>query len=232
MNGHMLANHDHPLVAETAGKLVNGKGRVLDKLEALFLFVRDRIRFGFPPRWKEWDRVTASWVIESEFGYCNTKATLMVALCRASGIPARVHYGSINIDIMKGIFPAFTFPFMPTSGPHSWTEVEIEDAWKPIDSYINDEALFNSARIQLEQSGRTIGYSLACIDGRCSCEFNFGEKGFAQMGAVVEDHGVWDDPSQFFATDQYQTFNRFQQFLYPVMATLSNRNIGRLRARH
>jgi len=231
-NGQPLADHEHPLVAATARDLVNGKDSILDKLECLFLFVRDRIRFGFPTRWSGWDRVTASRVIESGFGYCNTKASLMVALCRACGISARVHYGSINADIMRGIFPSFAFPFLPNSGPHSWTEVEVEGSWKPIDSYINDEALFEASRARLEESRRSMGYSLAPIDGQCSCEFNFGEKGFVHMGAVVEDHGVWDDASQFFATEQYRTFNPFQQFLYPVMASLSNRNIRRLRAQH
>jgi hypothetical protein len=230
LDGHVLADHDHPLVIETAGRLAKGDDGVLDTLESLFLFVRDSISFGFPPRWSEWDRVTASRVIESGYGYCNTKATLMVALCRACGISARVHYGSIGVNVMRGIFPAFALPFLPDRGPHSWTEVEVEGAWQPIDSYINDEALFRAARVRLQESGRAIGYSLACVDGKCSCEFNFGKQGFAQMGAVVEDHGTWEDPSQFFATDRYVTFNAPQRLLYPVMAALSNRNIRKLRA--
>jgi hypothetical protein len=224
-----LADCEHPLVAKTARELVNGRTSDLDTLERLFLYVRDQIRFEFPPTWSEWDQVRASQVIQSGYGYCNTKATLMVALCRACGIAARVHYSLINVEIMRGIFPGFSFPFLPESGPHSWTEVEIEGAWKPIDSYINDQVLFTAARRRLEESSRTVGYSLACMDGKCSSEFNFGETGFVHMGAVVKDLGEWEDASQFFATEQYQTFNAFQQFLYPVMASLSNRNIKKLR---
>lgn len=224
-----LADHDHPLVVETARKLAEGKDSDLETLESLFLFVRDGISFQFPTSWREWDRVTTSRVIELGYGYCNTKATLMVALCRAGGIAARVHYGSIGIGIMRGIFPAFAFPFLPRTGPHSWTEVDIAGEWRPIDSYINDEALFRAARARLEESGRTIGYSLACVNGKCSCEFNFGDKGFVHMGAVVDDHGTWEDPSEFFATDRYVTFNAPQRLLYPLMATLSNRNIRRIR---
>jgi hypothetical protein len=225
-----LADSEHPLVAGTAEELVDGRASDLEKLELLFLYVRDQIRFGFPSRFSDWDKVRASQVIQSGFGYCNTKATLMVALCRASGIAARVHYSLINAQIMRGIFPGFSFPFLPESGPHSWTEVEIEGVWKPIDSYINDQALFTGARRRLEESGRTLGFSLACIDGKCSSEFNFGEKGFVHMGAVVEDLGVWEDASQFFWTEQYRTFSALQQFLYPIMASLSNRNIKKLRA--
>jgi hypothetical protein len=224
-----LSDFDHKLIVETAAKLVDGQHATLDKLESLFLFVRDSIRFGFPIRFKEFDRIKASAVIGAGYGYCNTKATLLVALCKASGIPARVHYGLIGVDVMRGIFPSFAFPFLPSAGPHSWTEVDIDGTWRPIDSYINDAALFKAARARLEESGRSMGYSLACVGGKCSCEFNFGEKGFAQMGAVVEDYGAWDDASQFFATEKYVFFNAVQRWLYPFLAAMSNRNIQKLR---
>jgi hypothetical protein len=226
----IFADHEHSLVSETANRITDGKSGVLDKLGALFLFVRDDIAFGFPSTFNGWDKVRASQIIESGTGYCNTKATLMVALCRACGISARVHYGLIDVGIMRGIFPVIAFPFLPDSGPHSWTEVEIDGLWKPIDSYINDAAFFKGARARLEQSTRPMGFSLSLIDGRCSCEFNFGEQGFVHMGAVVEDYGAWNDASEFFATPQYETFSGFQQLFYPVIATLSNRNIRKIRA--
>jgi hypothetical protein len=229
-NIKIFSDHDHELVVRTAAALSEGRDEAHQVFESLFHFVRDRIIFGFPTIWAEWDRVTASRVIQCGFGYCNTKATLLVALCRATGIPARVHYGKISIDIMRGIFPSFAFPFLPDSGPHSWTEVEIDGEWKPVDSYINDEELFRASRSRLEQSGRSIGYSVACVDGKCSCELNFGEKGFVQMGAVVEDHGPWDDASQYYATEKYVTFNAVQRLFYPVVAKLSNAKIAKLRA--
>lgn len=225
-----LADHNHELVMSIAAGFSKGQETVLQVLESLFIFVRDRIKFGFPVRWAEWDRVTASRVIQCGFGYCNTKATLLVALCRAVGIPARVHFGLISAEIMRGIFPSFVFPFLPESGAHSWTEIEIDGKWEPIDSYINDQALYQAARTRLEESGNSIGYSLACVDGKCSSEFNFGEKGFVHMGAVIEDHGPWDDASQYFTTDKYLKLNALQRRLFPVIAGMSNVNIERLRA--
>jgi hypothetical protein len=226
----LLSDHDHPLVIETAAALSQGCKSDLQRLEALFLFVRDRILFRFPATVREWDNVEASSVIRCGFGYCNTKATLLVALCRASGIQARVHYGLISVEIMRGIFPSFAFPFLGKSGPHSWTEVQLQGEWKPIDSYINDERLYRAARARLQATGRSLGFSLACVDGKCSCEFNFGEKGFVHMGAVVEDHGTWEDASHYFATDKYASFEGLQRVFYPVVAALSNRNIEKLRA--
>jgi hypothetical protein len=225
----ILSDHDHPLVIETAAALSRGKEADDQLLEALFCFVRDRIMFGFPKTVAQWDRVKASSVIQCGFGYCNTKATLLVALCRASGIRARVHYGLISTEIMRGIFPSFAFPFLGDSGSHSWTEVEIAGEWKPIDSYINDEELYRAARRRLEETGTSLGCSVACLEGICSCEFNFGELGFVHMGAVVEDHGVWDDASHYYATDKYSTFKGLQRLFYPVVAAISNRNIEKLR---
>jgi hypothetical protein len=130
---------------------------------------------------------------------------------------------------MRGVFPPIAFPFLPKAGGHSWTEVQIEGQWQPLDSYINDKAFYEGARRRLEAMGRPFGYSVAFLDGKSSCEFNFGEKGFAQMGAVLEDHGTWEDFSQYVASDKYSSLDSLQLMLYPMMAKLSNRNIESIR---
>ncbi len=138
----VLSNSDHPSIQEKASSLTKGKASLIEKIESIFYFVRDEIKFGFPPKF---DEVKASEILEYGVGYCNTKATLFLALCKASEISARVHCGLIKIDIMRGVFPSFAFPFLPNSGSHTWTEVEIEGEWKPLDSYINDKDYYNSA---------------------------------------------------------------------------------------
>lgn len=223
-----LSDFDHPTVQKKATELTAGKGTPLTKIESIFYFVRDGIRFGFPPKW---DEVKASEVMAYGLGYCNTKATLFLALSKAVGIPARVHFGLIDSRIMRGILPSFVFPFMPKVAGHSWIEVHLDGQWKPIDSYINDRLLYEQAVRQLNSSGRTIGCSVSFKDGKSSCEFNFGEKGFVHMGAVVEDHGVWDDAAEYFASEKYQRWSSIQSMMYPALAFLANRNVERIRAR-
>ena len=222
----MLSDFNHPSVIKKAQELTEGKATRLEKLEAIFYFMRDDIKFGFS---STWDELKASEVLELGFSYCNTKASLFLALCKASNIPAKIHCALIDIKIMRGIFPSFAFPFMPGSGGHSWIDVEIDGAWKPIDSYINDNAFYEGALKRLKNSGKPIGYSVSFIDGKSSCEFNFGEKGFVHMGAVIEDHGAWNDLSEYIASEKYVRMNKILLMSYPIMAAISNRTIDRIR---
>lgn len=221
-----LSDYDHPTVINLTSRLAQARQTPFEKVESIFNYVRDEMKFGFPP---VWDEVKASQSVDYGLGYCNTKATLFVALCRAAGIPARVHFGLIDIQIMYGIMPSFVFPLMPKLGGHSWTEVQLDGQWKPIDSYINDKPFYDQAIIRLKQTGRPFGYSVSFKDGKSACEFNFGEKGFVHMGAVREDHGVWDDASDYFATNKYLRFTAFQKMALPMLLRMSNRNVTRIR---
>lgn len=221
-----LSDVDHPVVKSKAAELTKGKANRSDQLRALFYFVRDEIKFGFP---KKWDRVKASETMEFGIGYCNTKATLFTALCKAVGIPCRIHTALIDVRIMRGIIPSLAFLALPDKSSHSWTEVEIEGHWKPIDSYINDKALYDGALKKLLESGESSAFSISQSDGKSSCEFNFGEKGFVHMGAVTDDHGTWDDFSEYMETPQYQGMNRLQLIVYPLLSVRMNQNIKRLR---
>jgi hypothetical protein len=221
-----LSDFNHPNITSLATRLTADKESPLEIIESMFLFVRDEIKFGFTP---VWDTVKASEVLNYGLGYCNTKATLFVALCRAAGFEARVHFGLIDIRIMRGIMPGFVFPFMPKLGGHSWSEVLLDQQWKPIDSYINDKPFYERASKRLKKSGHPIGFSVSYKDGKSSCEFNFGDQGFVHMGAVREDHGAWEDPADYFATDKYVRFNKIQAMSYPLLAVMSNRNVARIR---
>lgn len=224
----ILSDYTHPAVVKKAKELTEGKEKPLDKVEAIFYFMRDRIKFGFP---STFDEVKASDVLKCGFGYCTPKATLFLALCKAANLPARIHCGLIDIEIMRGIFPSFTFPFLPKVGSHSWVDIKINGDWEAIDSYINDKVLYEKALECLGKSEREIGYSIAHKNEKSSCDFNFGEKGFAQMGAVIEDHGAWNDLSEYINSDKYIRMNRMLLLSYPIVAAINNRTVAKIRER-
>lgn len=227
MNAKMkLSDFEHPVVQAKAKELIKPGASREENLKSIFRYLRDEIKFGFPPKW---DNVKASETIGYGIGYCNTKATLFHAFCKIAEIPSRIHTGLIDLNIMNGIFPTYAFPLLPDAGGHSWIEVEINGDWKSIDSYINDAPLYNAALKLLLSSGKKTGYSLSMAKGGTSCEFNFGELGFVHMGAVVKDHGIWDDFSDYMASDKYLALTGLKLKIFQSFTRTGNRNITKIR---
>jgi len=225
-----LADSDHPLVRETAERLIRDLTTPREKLRALFYFVRDEIRFGFP---KDGDIVKGSETIELGFGQCNTKAALLIALARAAGLEARVHFSTIDKSIQRGVFPGWAFRRLPDQLSHPWVEVLIEGRWRRIDSFINDDAFYRAGRAALRERGWKTGFSISCETGESDPEFNIDEERFVQMDAVTGDHGTFDDPADYYRGPMY--LNRpgpLTLLMYRVLVGLINRRVEGLRKRY
>ena len=82
---------------------------------------------------------SAKETLESRSGLCGAQSKLMAALCRASGIPARVVWGVMYTREYDGSF-----------GHHAWTEVFMGDAgWIPVDVTIHETDYVDSGHIRL-----------------------------------------------------------------------------------
>ena len=222
-----LSDSSHPLVQQTARTLTADVSDTREKLARIFHFVRDEIVFGFPP---EGDFVKASQTIERGYGQCNTKGTLILALCQVAGIPARLHYSRISKEIQHGFFLGLFYALMPREVTHAWLEVEIDRRWIPVDTYINDLTLHNAAVRKLKHTGWDTGFSVSCVAGEPSAELDLSNTQFSQMGAVVGDDGTWDEPAGFFNRPDY--LNRpgvIKQGLYRLYLPLVNRRVRQLR---
>ena len=222
-----LADHDHPAIRELSARLTQSETTARGKLDRIFHYVRDDIRFGFPV---DGDFVKASDTIRMGYGQCNTKATLLLALCKAAGIPARIHFSLISKDIQKGFFTGPAYWLMPKEISHSWIEVEIDGRWRRIDTFINDLPLFNAAKAKIKRLGWSVGYSVALKDGEASAELDLEHEAYQQMAAVTEDHGTWDDPSGYYASSRYK--NRpdpLRMWLYRRLIGGVNRRVEAVR---
>ena len=82
---------DHPLIVTKAHELTTGLSDPSAKAKAFFEFVRDEINEGNAPVFK------ASVVLRTGAGLCYHKSILLVALCRAGGIPARLGFDVVQI---------------------------------------------------------------------------------------------------------------------------------------
>ena len=222
-----LADHDHPAVREVAERLIRSETTLRGKLGQIFHFVRDDIRFAFPV---DGDLVKASDTLRLGYGQCNTKATLFLALCKAADIPARIHFSLIAKDIQKGFFTGIAYWLMPREISHSWIEVEIDGRWRRVDTFINDLALFNAAKARIKRLGWSVGYSVALKDGEASADLDLDHGVYQQMAAVTDDHGTWDDPSDYYASAKYRNRpDRLRMWFYRRMIGGINRRVEELR---
>ena len=222
-----LADFDHPIIQELAARLTKSEATPRGKLDRIFHYVRDDILFGFPV---DGDFVNASDTIRLGYGQCNTKATLLLALCKAIGISSRIHFSLITKDIQKGFFRGLAYWLMPNEISHSWVEVEIEGRWRRIDTFINDIDLFDAAKAKIKRLGWSVGYSVALEDGEASADLNLDHEVYQQMAAVTDDHGTWDDPSLYYESKHYR--NRpdgFRMWVYRHLIGGINRRVEAVR---
>jgi Transglutaminase-like superfamily len=223
-----LADAEHPLVRATVQRLSEGCATPHEQLERFVLFVRDEIRFGFPP---DGDMTSASDTLRLGIGQCNTKGTLLLALCQAAGIPARLHFAPIRRSIQRGLYTGVWYVLLPRYLSHAWLEAQVDGIWRRVDAYINDDAFCQGAARELDQRGWTEGFSLAGACTGAGQVFDLDAEQFVQMDAVEGDHGVWSEPAEYYRSSEY--LNRvgpIRTLLYRRITPSINRRIKSLRA--
>lgn len=223
-----LADFEDDLVRDTASRIVGSADDATEKFTRLLSYVREDIKFGFP---RDGDLTKASETIRLGLGQCNTKATLLLALCKATGIPARMHFSLISKEIQRGFFRGLAYRLMPSEISHSWLEIEIDGEWQRTDSFINDSELQVSSERELQRRGWKTGFSVALSSSGEDCGACPAVGTFQQMAAVTDDHGVYDEPAEYFQSELYE--NRpgpIKLLLYRLSVAAINRRVEALRA--
>lgn len=224
----IYADHKNSIVQAKAIEVTKNAKTIEEKLQNIFLYVRDGIRFGFP---STGDLTTASETIKLKLGQCNTKGTLFLALCRAIGIPARIHYSTVDKEIQHGIFPLWAYNRFPKNISHSWVEIKYKNKWIDVDAFINDKEFYNVGKCLLKKEDRKMGYSIACTNGESGIELDLEDAKFVQMDAVTEDVGVYDDPGEHFVTNLYKNRpNWFVYMIYRLAILVANKRVKNLRS--
>lgn len=223
----ILADSNHPVVKQKALELAAGSTSDREKIQNIFEYVRDSIQFGFPLKG---DLVSASETILTGVGQCNTKSTLFLALCRAVDIPARIHFSTIRKEIQQGLFTGIAYRLMPDSISHSWVEVQLDGVWRRIDSYINDMKFYVAGKNQLKKMNWNTGFSISCSSGDSSANLHLDEEKFVQMDAVLDDHGIWDEPMDYYRSPEYKNRPGFIKMqMYRLKIGSINRRVAGLR---
>lgn len=223
-----LVDYTHPIVRETASRLTRGKTTDLEKVEAIFYFVRDEIAYMLLPGG---DEVLASEIITAGKGQCNNKNIVFLALCKAAGIPARIHFGLIVKDIARGLTSEAVYKRMPNALSHSWMEVQIDGTengkWKRIDTHILDEPYFNGSKKKLTANGWSLGYAVADISIN---DFILYDVLVPDTPIIAADHGTYEVPEDYFASTQYTNkLTGITKLLYKLFMNRMNQSLEEVR---
>jgi transglutaminase-like putative cysteine protease len=203
------------LVKETSASLTARLASPRNKALAIFAHVRDTIRFGFATGF--WDN-RASDVLAEGHGYCNTKSTALVALLRASGIPARQVFVDIDASVLHGILDPGS-PYVD----HSYAEIFLNDDWIKTDAYIVDPALFRAAQEKAVREQRLMAYGVHSTGNN---EWDGLSPSFSQFNMLdrrpisTRNWGVYADVADFYRNAD-RTWNRLNPVLRASMGSLA-----------
>ena len=119
---------------------------------------------------------------------------------------------------------------IPEKISHSWLEVKVNNNWFKIDSYINDLEYYNAAKKKLQERGWSTGYSIACSKNKSNVELDFNNEQFVQMDAVTDDHGIYDEPMNYYKTSKYRNRpNALKLFIYKMFISSVNYRVKKMR---
>ena len=230
LSPNRIVDCDSPVIRNTAQQITAGLESDREKALAIYQFVRDRIKFGFAPKM---DHAPASLTIRKGVGHCQPCTFVFVALLRAVGIPARIHFVVVPLPVMRYVFSESQYGSTTTGLSHGYTEVHLDDAWIGLDSYIIDPPLYRGAIDRLKSDGLEMGYGIDVRgvndwDGQGPSFVQFVHDG--ELGADI-NCGVYADPLLFYGTDRYlNKMNALETLLYPLARGLWNKNIERIRS--
>ena len=218
--------------ADNIRKLIeNRKWKELDeykRIGAIYDFVRNEILFGY----NRSDTLTAEEILTDGYGQCNTKATLLMTLFRATGISCRLHGSEVSKSFQRGATSGIISILAPATIVHTWVEVLYNDKWIALEGVITDEAYLKSVKEKYSDiSGSFARYAISVPELK-NLDLNWkGSDTFVQNESVVKDYGVFDDPDSFFEKHP-QTWSKPKNFAYVHFGRkLMNRNVAKIRGK-
>jgi transglutaminase-like putative cysteine protease len=118
---------EHWTIKERAGALAKDQKGIKEIARSLFCFVRDEIKYNpYMPRYLP-EHFRASNTLARKDGFCVQKAVLLIALCRAVGIPSRLGLAVIKNhrmpDKMANMLHGNVLP------DHGYAELYLNDRW-------------------------------------------------------------------------------------------------------
>lgn len=170
---------DHPRVVEFARRAVANAKDDRQSVVALYYATRDGIRYDPYTVGKDRGSLRASTTLSMERGWCVAKAIVLVAACRAAGIPARLGFADVRNHLSTKRMRAFmgTDVFYW----HGYASIRLAGKWLKATPAFNVELCEKFRLRPLEFDGRENSiYHPFDLEGRRHMEY-------------VHERGEYDD---------------------------------------
>ena len=222
-----LLDFDHPAIEALIGARGWAALTPHDRIGAAYGFVRDEIAFGY----NRADDIPASRVLRDGHGQCNTKATLLMALSRALGVPCRLHGFTIRKSLQRGVVPELVYPIAPADILHSWVEIRHDGRWIALEGFILDRAFLSALQGRFAPASESlVGYGVGTDRLSAPGVEWTGADTAIQSTGINRDLGLFDAPDDFYAAHG-QAFGRLRGALYRgVIRHWMNRRVAAIRA--
>ena len=176
---------DHPRVIEFAERYRGASREPRSQVVALYLAVRDEIRYNPYAFSLDAQTLKASHALLAGESYCVPKAILLAACARNCGIPARIGLADVRNHLstprLLELLRSEVFAM------HGYTELYLDGRW------VKATPAFNEALC------RVFKVAPLAFDGTCDSVFHpYNEQGERYM-EYLQDHGQFEDlPEQLF----------------------------------
>lgn len=221
-----ILDYSNPLIQQLVHERQWNLPAPVDRIKAVYNFVRDEIQFGY----NRADDISASEVLKDGYGQCNTKATLLMALLRAAGVPNRIHGFTINKELQKGAITGIWYLLSPKNILHSWVEVLVNDQWYFLEGVILDSAYLNRLQDRNNECKTTFcGYGVYTDNFKNPpVDWNMNNT-FIQDKGINQDFGVFDTPDAFYAQHQQELSPLKKWMFRNIVRHKMNKNVARIR---
>lgn len=199
---------------------------VYNRIGAVYNFVQNEIAFGYNSS----DELSATSVLAEDYGQCNTKAILLMALLRAVDISCRFHGFTIDKKLQKGAMTGLVYQLAPNNIIHSWVEVWYEDRWIELEGFILDRDYLKNLQNKFPTiKNNFCGYGVAIKNFQSPAIEWRGDNTYIQADGINHDFGIYDSPDDFYQ-QHGSNLSGLKKWLYSHWFRHGmNRNVAKIR---
>ena len=122
-------------IASVVARITQGVETDEEKMERIYYFVRDEIKFG----WIYPQDIPAEEVLWNGRGVCMQKCNLLVAMAREAALKARFHFMYVRKQALEDFLPGYAYKNWVDPFVHTLPEVYLNGQWVSMEATFDKE---------------------------------------------------------------------------------------------